>query len=135
MDSMQVLSRFFTADDFRDLNTLFDHDWTTLTQMNDILEVSSIACNLGFTVLTCLMQVGHCFQQALSAEKTLTLGHALPAFEAMYNDWLVLSDKYPHLSDAIDAGLDKLSDYIHRVRQIPAYTLAMGRLLAFFTFC
>lgn len=69
------------------------------------------------------------FQQALSAEKTPTLGDALPAFEAMYDDWTKMSFKYPHLWEAIEAGLDKLTDYIHQVREIPAYTLAMGDLV------
>ncbi|KAJ7809484.1 hypothetical protein B0H14DRAFT_3481457 [Mycena olivaceomarginata] len=41
--------------------------------------------------------IPHAFQQILSAEKTPTLGYALPAFEAMASKWEQLKNDRPEL--------------------------------------
>ncbi|KAE9391357.1 hypothetical protein BT96DRAFT_832175, partial [Gymnopus androsaceus JB14] len=65
-------------------------------------------------------------QQRLSSQKTPTLCWALPAFAAMiqlYNEKL---DEHPHLANAIRAGSEKLDEYAEKIREVPAYILAMG---------
>lgn len=66
------------------------------------------------------------FQQRLSSQKTPTLCWDLPAFAAMiqlYNEKL---DEHPHLANAIRAGSKKLDEYAEKIREAPAYILAMG---------
>ncbi|KAJ7772194.1 hypothetical protein B0H16DRAFT_1768743 [Mycena metata] len=72
-----------------------------------------------------ILEVPHAFQQKLSAEKTPTLGNALPAFEAMIKKWEQMQVDYPELADIIQKGLDKLGTYQERVERVPAYVLAM----------
>ncbi|KAE9387861.1 hypothetical protein BT96DRAFT_764203, partial [Gymnopus androsaceus JB14] len=82
-------------------------DWKLLEDIKDVLEVP------------------HLFQQRLSSQKTPTLCWAVPAFAAMiqlYNEKL---DEHPHLADAIRAGSEKLDEYAEKIREVPAYILAM----------
>ncbi|KAE9383972.1 hypothetical protein BT96DRAFT_1008576 [Gymnopus androsaceus JB14] len=83
-------------------------DWKILEDIKDVLEVP------------------HLFQQHLSSKKTPTLCWALLAFAAMiqlYNEKL---DEHPHLANAIRAGSKKLDEYAEKIREAPAYILAMG---------
>ena len=59
-----------------------------------------------------LLQVPHGFQQALLAEKTLTLSYAIPSFHAMRMYWTAQKETMPHASMVIDAGLEKLAQYV-----------------------
>lgn len=74
-----------------------------------------------------VIQVPHAFQQRLSAEKTPTLGNALPAFEAMISVWERTQIENPEVADIIQKGLDKLGTYRERMESVPAYTLAMRK--------
>lgn len=74
-----------------------------------------------------MLQVPHAFQQRLSAEKTPTLGDAIPAFEAMQIVWKAQQVKNPKTAFIIDAGLDKLEEYRERANLTPAYALAMSK--------
>ncbi|KAH7904017.1 hypothetical protein BJ138DRAFT_1019726, partial [Hygrophoropsis aurantiaca] len=76
--------------------------------------------------LILLLQVPHAFQQKLSAEKTPTLCHAIPAFEAMKRVWTAQKDANYNTTDIIKSSLNKLSFYKHRTTIVPAYTLAMS---------
>ena len=75
-----------------------------------------------------LSKIPHAFQQWLSYEKTPTLCHAIPAFEAMLNIWGRYQQSHPETADIVENGLDKLRDYIDRLDNVPAYTIAMGNL-------
>ncbi|KAG0702687.1 hypothetical protein DFH29DRAFT_804590, partial [Suillus ampliporus] len=74
-----------------------------------------------------VLSVPHAFQQWLSAEKTLTLCNAIPAFEAMVRIWSKQLDDDPNLAVVIQPGLDKLNDYWSRIADVPAYALAMSQ--------
>ncbi|KAF9033371.1 hypothetical protein BJ165DRAFT_1357265 [Panaeolus papilionaceus] len=70
------------------------------------------------------------FQQALSAEKTPTLGFAIKSFNTMTQLWKDLQAKYedqqgPEAS-VIQRGINKLQDYYNRIQDVPAYIIAMG---------
>jgi len=70
--------------------------------------------------------VPHAFQQKLSAEKTPTLGDALPSYLAMEMRWEALKTELPIYAEIIDKGLEKLEHYRVRTELVPAYGLAMG---------
>ncbi|KAF9036352.1 hypothetical protein BJ165DRAFT_631960 [Panaeolus papilionaceus] len=76
-------------------------------------------------------QVPFDFQQALSTEKTPTLGYAIKFFNDMFSRWRELQTKYrkedPNASEAtvIQDGIDKLQDYYNRIDDVPAYVMAM----------
>ncbi|KAG2110488.1 hypothetical protein DEU56DRAFT_749813, partial [Suillus clintonianus] len=74
-----------------------------------------------------VLSVPHAFQQRLSAEKTLTLCNAIPAFEAMVRIWSKQLDDDPDLAIVIQPGLNKLNDYRSRIADVPAYALAMSQ--------
>ncbi|KAK6981437.1 hypothetical protein R3P38DRAFT_3463793 [Favolaschia claudopus] len=61
-----------------------------------------------------ILSVPHAFQQRLSAETTLTLAHALPAFEAMISQWEKQQTRHPETADIVQQGIDKLDDYRER---------------------
>ncbi|KAK7040966.1 hypothetical protein R3P38DRAFT_2768385 [Favolaschia claudopus] len=61
----------------------------------------------------------------LSSETTPTLGHALPAFEAMISQWEKQQASHPETASIVQKGIDKLEDYRQRVEDVPAYTLSM----------
>ncbi|PBK90095.1 hypothetical protein ARMGADRAFT_934806, partial [Armillaria gallica] len=110
------IETFLASEKFQDLtrtNHLSKEDWDLLFGMNDVLSVS------------------HDFQHQLSAEKTPTLCDAIPSFKAVLTLWEEDLQKYPHLSHAIQAGLSKLMNYMKCMKDVPAYTLAMGKKLIF----
>ncbi|KAJ3563636.1 hypothetical protein NP233_g8817 [Leucocoprinus birnbaumii] len=72
-----------------------------------------------------ILAVPHAFQQVLSAEKTPTLCEVLPSFTAMIQAWQRLQVKFPAYSLIIEAGIAKLEQYQNRIKDIPAYTLAI----------
>ncbi len=76
-------------------------------------------------------QVPHAFQQILSAEKTPCISDTLPAFEAMRSTWEALQEELPHLSEIIDAGLDKLTEYRNRADDVDVHFLAISKPLSF----
>lgn len=78
------------------------------------------------TLLTLIAKVPHAFQHILSAEKTPTLCHTIPAFEAFIQRWKELSAEQPGFRQVIAPGLEKLEDYRDRTEQTPAYVVAMG---------
>jgi hypothetical protein len=75
--------------------------------------------------------VPHAFQHIISQEKTPTLGHAIPAFEAMLRKWEEYAEDNPGMSEIIEEGLRKLGTYRDRVDTVPAYVLAMGTPLVY----
>ncbi|KAJ7142834.1 hypothetical protein C8R44DRAFT_603285, partial [Mycena epipterygia] len=72
-----------------------------------------------------ILDLPHAFQQKLSAEKTPTLGDALPAFEAMIKIWQRQQIQHPETAHIIQKGIDKLAAYQERVQNVPAYSFAM----------
>ncbi|KAJ7253087.1 hypothetical protein B0H12DRAFT_1017709, partial [Mycena haematopus] len=72
-----------------------------------------------------ILAVPHAFQQLLSAEKTPTLGDALPSFEAMISRWEKQQNQYPETAHIVQQGIDKLASYRERVENVPAYILSM----------
>ena len=114
--------------DLRDIG-LESSDWDALQVFKEILEVclSSTCLELQIIIFN-LFKIPHAFQQWLSYEKTPTLCHAIPAFEAMLNIWQRYQQSQPETADIVENGLDKLRDYIDRLDNVPAYTIAMGNL-------
>ncbi|KAJ6588083.1 hypothetical protein B0H19DRAFT_921879, partial [Mycena capillaripes] len=105
----QAIDKFLSDPQFRDLHKykLGDKEWEALEAFKRI------------------MAVPHAFQQRLSAEKTPTLGDALPAFEAMIKAWQAQQVKYPETAHIVQKGIDKLELYQERVEHVPAYILSM----------
>ena len=46
----------------------------------------------------------------------------------MLNIWQRYQQRHPETADIVENGLDKLRDYIDRLDNVPAYTIAMGNL-------
>ncbi|KAJ6495972.1 hypothetical protein C8R45DRAFT_823421, partial [Mycena sanguinolenta] len=109
----EAINKFLSDPQFRELHKykLGDEDWKALEVFQRILAVP------------------HAFQQKLSAEKTPTLGYALPHFEAMIKAWEKQQRKYPETVHIIQKGIDKLGVYRDRVEGVPAYIFAMSELL------
>ncbi|KAJ7830825.1 hypothetical protein B0H13DRAFT_1654922, partial [Mycena leptocephala] len=109
----EAIDKFLSDPQFRELRKykLGDEDWKALELFKRILAVP------------------HAFQQKLSAEKTPTLGDALPAFEAMIKAWEKQQAKYPDAIHIIQMGIDKLGAYRDRVEGVPAYVFAMSEFL------
>jgi hypothetical protein len=61
----------------------------------------------------------------VSQEKTPTLSHVLPAFEAMTKKWEESSVQHFEAAEAIEEGLMKLTSYQNHTDLTPAYCLAM----------
>ncbi|KAH8993548.1 hypothetical protein EDB86DRAFT_2805547, partial [Lactarius hatsudake] len=74
-----------------------------------------------------ILSVPHFFQQRLSVEKTPTLCHAIPSFQAMRILWSRQKTEMPHASAVIDEGLEKLAHYEARMSAVPAYILATSK--------
>jgi hypothetical protein len=66
------------------------------------------------------------FQQALSYEKTPTLCHTVPAFEAFLSSLRDLKREEYRAEFIIDAGIEKLQEYYGHTLNNPAYSLAVG---------
>ncbi|KAJ6586163.1 ribonuclease H-like domain-containing protein, partial [Mycena capillaripes] len=105
----EAIDKFLSDTQFQDLKKykLSDKEWEALEAFKRILAVP------------------HAFQQRLSAEKTPTLGDALPAFEAMISQWEKQQAQHPETAHIVQQGIDKLECYRERVEDVPAYILSM----------
>lgn len=65
----------------------------------------------------------------MSQEKTPTLSHVLPAYEAMIEKWKEFAEQHHNVDNVIDAGLIKLMAYQNHTDLTPAYCLAMRTCL------
>ena len=65
----------------------------------------------------------------LSYKKTPTLCNTLLAFEAMKHEWAEHQDNCPDSAHIVQKGLNKLADCCDRVDDVPAYVLAMGKVI------
>jgi len=72
------------------------------------------------------------FQQIVSQEKTPTLSHVLPAFEAIIEKWKDHQIEHFEVSSIIDEGLMKLESYENHTDLTPAYSFAMRVYLCLF---
>ncbi|RXW12705.1 hypothetical protein EST38_g13150 [Candolleomyces aberdarensis] len=72
-----------------------------------------------------ILQVPHAFQQKLSHEKVPALYQALPHFHRMIAAWERQKELMPHYRNIINMGIEKLTDYVEEIEEIPAYTLAI----------
>jgi hypothetical protein len=86
---------------------------------NDELIVLSDLCQV--------LEVPHLAQELLSSEQAPTLSLAIPVYKLIISKWKSLQISIPELSPAIQAGIDKLQEYLSIVRQTKIYGLAMGK--------
>ncbi|KAJ6556030.1 ribonuclease H-like domain-containing protein, partial [Mycena capillaripes] len=109
----EAIDKFLSDPQFRDLHKykLGDKEWEALEAFKRIL---AVGCRLHYT--------------RLSAEKTPTLGDALPAFEAMIKAWQAQQVKYHETAHIVQKGIDKLELYREHVEHVPAYILSMREL-------
>ncbi|KAJ3804079.1 hypothetical protein F5876DRAFT_14328, partial [Lentinula aff. lateritia] len=93
-----------------DLLKLTEAEWDWVSVMFDILGYADHA------------------QQTFSSENEPSLHVGLPALEALHNAWSkrLLKAKYSEFLDAIQAGIDKLSDYYNRTGSSSAYVILMS---------
>ncbi|KAF7328561.1 HAT family dimerization domain-containing protein [Mycena venus] len=105
----EAIDKFLSDTEFQDLKKykLNNKEWEALEAFKRILAVP------------------HAFQQRLSAERTPTLGDALPAFEAMISQWEKQQVRHPETAHIVQQGIDKLESYRDRVEDVPAYVLSM----------
>lgn len=73
-----------------------------------------------------ILSIPHRAQELLSAEKTPTLSHVLPVFEALVQKFKELEDVFPELQHAIKEGTRKIEEYANKSRKNNVYALAMG---------
>ena len=73
-----------------------------------------------------LLQFFYATQQLVSAEKTPTLSIVLPVYEDLVTTLKTLATVKPKISHAINAGIDKLNQYLAISRSTRIYALAMG---------
>jgi hypothetical protein len=52
----------------------------------------------------------------------------IPAFRAMREMWEECQITHPNMSDIIDKGLEKLTEYFERIEEVPVHVLAMGEI-------
>ncbi|KIK27526.1 hypothetical protein PISMIDRAFT_93201 [Pisolithus microcarpus 441] len=66
-------------------------------------------------------------QHAFSAEQGPTMHAVLPALEALFKAWSLRKNmlKYVNFTDALDAGLSKISEYYQRTATSDAHIIAM----------
>lgn len=123
---LQVIDKFLKINDFKELHKyqLKTAEWEVLDAFKSILQVKN--CDHLISFWLTFLQIPHAFQQKLSAEKTPTLGNALPCFEAMARSWEALKSKQSKYASIISEGLDKLETYRLYTEEVPAYTLAMS---------
>lgn len=74
-----------------------------------------------------MLEVAHSAQELLSAEKTPTLSVALPAYEIMVENLIMLQATIPELAHYIGVAIAKLQQYIALGRKSRIYALAMSK--------
>lgn len=103
---------------------LSDGEWDALNVCKTILLVRQYTLHEQPLIF---LQVPHSFQQRLSMEKTPTLCHAIPSFQAMQILWNQQKRTIPFAASTIDAGLEKLAHYEGLMSKVPAYVIATSR--------
>lgn len=73
-----------------------------------------------------ILKLAHATQELLSGEKTPTLSIALPAYQLVVKYWTEMQGSYPELRNAIQAGIDKINDYVSKSQESQIHVLAMG---------
>ncbi|KII88822.1 hypothetical protein PLICRDRAFT_110575, partial [Plicaturopsis crispa FD-325 SS-3] len=74
------------------------------------------------------LQIPHCVQEIVSAEKTPTLTIVLPLYEKLITVLNALKvHKLPKLSHAISGCVQKLEEYLNLSRRTKMYSLAMSK--------
>jgi hypothetical protein len=76
--------------------------------------------------------VPHAFQDILGAENTPTLCYTIFAFSSFIQRWEELQQEHPNWITVIEPGLEKLNEYSMELDNVPAYTIAMGKLSILF---
>jgi hypothetical protein len=77
--------------------------------------------------LHCTQQHADKAQHAFSSDQGTTLHLALPALEALHKAWStrLTREKYHDFAPALEAGLEKVTEYYERTADLDAYTFAM----------
>ncbi|ESK86346.1 hATC-domain-containing protein, partial [Moniliophthora roreri MCA 2997] len=72
-----------------------------------------------------VLRAPHAFQHVLSKEETPCLTYTIPSFHAVINKWEDLQVKHLKLAEIIQEGINKLTDYLDKVKDVPVYFLSM----------
>ncbi|KAA1472419.1 hypothetical protein DENSPDRAFT_778084, partial [Dentipellis sp. KUC8613] len=72
-----------------------------------------------------ILRLPHRTQELLSSENTPTASYTLIVYEILIHGWQNLKTNLPHLHVSIDAGINKLREYIQYARSTPVYGLSM----------
>lgn len=70
-------------------------------------------------------QVPHKVQMVMSSETTPILSGLIPAFEMFMSSWEQLAEKHPRLSQWINIGMAKATEYYTRMDHTSAYIMSM----------
>jgi hypothetical protein len=65
----------------------------------------------------------------MSGESTPILSSSIPAFETFMSSWEQLAEKHPRLSQWIDIGMAKATEYYARMDHTSAYIMSMCEYL------
>jgi len=65
----------------------------------------------------------------MSSEKTPILSGSIPAFKMFMSAWELLVAKHPRLSQWIDIGMGKATEYYGRMDRTSAYIMSMREYL------
>ncbi|TFY53942.1 hypothetical protein EVG20_g9907 [Dentipellis fragilis] len=72
-----------------------------------------------------ILRLPHRTQELLSSENTPTASYTLVVYEILIHGWQNLKTSLPHLRVSIDAGINKLREYIQYARSTQVYGLSM----------
>ncbi|KAJ8092262.1 hypothetical protein PM082_024093 [Marasmius tenuissimus] len=72
-----------------------------------------------------VLGTGTAFQQSLSTDKTPTLCDYLPNIHCVITRWTTQQQLYPHLSDAIQQGINNMKEYQDKISTVDVYSLAL----------
>jgi hypothetical protein len=129
---LQALNAICSHSDYEEALSKFKitpAGWTRIQMILEILSVCILLFGLKITSLSHLPQKAHTGQQLLSAASYPTLYNAIPALEYLQTEWEKLQKNYAAEADVWDvlqAGLDKLAIYYHKMEASGAYGNAMS---------
>ena len=108
---------------------LSSHDWKLLQEYHAILQVKYLLSSYNLRYSIIFLKLPYAFQQYLSSERLPTLCHTVVAFHSLRTQWEKYQNKHPQFSHIIQAGVDKLENYLTKIHDVPAYVIALSKYI------
>lgn len=78
-----------------------------------------------------ILELPHLAQELLSSERTPTLSMTLPTYSILLDEWKKIAAQIPELEYYVNAGIEKIEQYIAEARKTPIFGIAMNPSFAF----